>query len=127
MKQKDPEAADVQVGINIRQLRIARGLSQTAVADKIGVSFQQIQKYEKGQNRVAGSRLMQIAELFNIKVESLFTGIVQEGDGSGALPGMSIDAVKLANDFDAIEDPAIRLTIRGLVKSLSRQLATHAA
>ncbi len=126
MNPKSPEAADQKVGSNIRHLRKQFGLSQGALAEKIGVTFQQVQKYEKGMNRVGSSRLVQIASVFGVKVETLFSGITEVSEAN-MLPGISRDAVGLANDFDAIEDPNVRLTIRGLVKSLSKQLNAHAA
>lgn len=63
---------DAMVGAKIRMFRINRGMSQTALADRIGVSFQQVQKYEKGTNRVGASRLSQIASVLGITVGELF-------------------------------------------------------
>ena len=63
--------ADAVVGENIRVARLAAGLSQTALAEACGITFQQIQKYEKGANRVGGSRLMQIAEALNVQAATL--------------------------------------------------------
>jgi transcriptional regulator with XRE-family HTH domain len=60
------------VGAKIRMFRINRGMSQTALAERIGVSFQQVQKYEKGANRVGASRLSQIASVLGITVGELF-------------------------------------------------------
>ncbi len=66
MAKRSPMAADAAVGENIRTARIAAGLSQTDLGRACGISFQQIQKYEKGTNRVGGSRLMQIAEALKL-------------------------------------------------------------
>src|SRR3981189_2818696 len=63
---------DAMVGAKIRMFRINRGMSQTALAERVGVSFQQVQKYEKGANRVRGSRLSQIASVLGIAVGELF-------------------------------------------------------
>jgi transcriptional regulator with XRE-family HTH domain len=63
---------DAMVGAKIRMFRINRGLSQTALAERVGVSFQQVQKYEKGANRVGASRLSQIASVLGITVGELF-------------------------------------------------------
>jgi transcriptional regulator with XRE-family HTH domain len=60
------------VGAKIRMFRINRGMSQTALAERVGVSFQQVQKYEKGANRVGASRLSQIASVLGITVGELF-------------------------------------------------------
>lgn len=125
---KSPAAADIQVGTNIRQLRARKNLSQEVLAEKIGVTFQQVQKYENGTNRVSASRLVQIAAVFGVSVDTLFTGATAEIDPNAEpLPAMSRDAMALANDFEAISDPNVRLSIRGLVKSLRRQQAANAA
>lgn len=63
---------DAMVGAKIRMFRINRGMSQTALAERVGVSFQQVQKYEKGANRVGASRLSQIASVLGISVGELF-------------------------------------------------------
>ena len=63
---------DAMVGAKIRMFRINRGMSQTALAEQVGVSFQQVQKYEKGANRVGASRLSQIASVLGITVGELF-------------------------------------------------------
>src|SRR6185312_15114632 len=65
---------DAMVGAKIRMFRINRGMSQTALAERVGVSFQQVQKYEKGTNRVGASRLSQIASVLGITVGELFEG-----------------------------------------------------
>jgi transcriptional regulator with XRE-family HTH domain len=62
---------DAAVGENIRNARLAAGLSQTELGSACGISFQQIQKYEKGTNRVGGSRLMQIAEALKVPAATL--------------------------------------------------------
>jgi transcriptional regulator with XRE-family HTH domain len=61
-------AEDVEIGRKIRALRLERGMSQTNLADGIGLTFQQVQKYEKGTNRVSAGRLHKIADLLNIPV-----------------------------------------------------------
>ncbi|UDF29349.1 UNVERIFIED_ORG: helix-turn-helix domain-containing protein [Roseateles sp. XES5] len=128
MEAKKPAAADVQVGNNIRQQRLRRSVSQEALAAKIGVTFQQVQKYERGTNRVSASRLVEIAAVFGVTVDTLFAGTAAEADPN-AEPAfaMSKEAISLANDFEAIGDPNVRLSIRGLVRSLCRQQVADAA
>jgi len=60
------------VGAKVRVFRINRGISQTALAEKLGVTFQQVQKYEKGANRIGASRLSQIATALDISIAELF-------------------------------------------------------
>ena len=85
MKKRSPNAADTEVGESIRAHRLIAGMSQTDLANKLGVSFQQVQKYEKGVNRVGAGRLPQIAEIFNIPIERalqrLCGDFTQQGKG----------------------------------------------
>jgi transcriptional regulator with XRE-family HTH domain len=69
---KAPDAVDALVGRNIRIRRFAAGMSQTELADRLGVSFQQVQKYEKGINRISGGRLVRAAKIFRVPVTALF-------------------------------------------------------
>lgn len=71
---------DVLVGRNIRIHRLDRGLSQTDLANHIGVTFQQVQKYENGVNRVGSGRLFRIAEVLGVPVSSFFEGADYSGD-----------------------------------------------
>ena len=68
MLEKNEKTIDRLIGSNIRANRIACGLTQGKLAELVGVTFQQVQKYEKGTNRAGGSRLVQIAEALNIPV-----------------------------------------------------------
>ena len=74
-------AEDVEIGRKIRALRLERGLSQSTLADGIGLTFQQVQKYEKGANRVSAGRLQKIADLLNIPV-TFFYGDIGAATGS---------------------------------------------
>src|SRR3954462_5012034 len=66
---------DVEIGRKIRALRLERGLSQSGLADGIGLTFQQVQKYEKGINRVSAAQLQRIADLLNTPVMFFYGGI----------------------------------------------------
>jgi transcriptional regulator with XRE-family HTH domain len=68
-------AEDVEIGRKIRALRLERGLSQSNLADGIGLTFQQVQKYEKGMNRVSAGRLQRIADMLNIPVMFFYGGM----------------------------------------------------
>ena len=74
MSVKRPDPVDVEVGHRIRIERLSRGLSQTALANQLGVTFQQVQKYEKGVNRVGAGRLTRIAEVLGVPVATFFSG-----------------------------------------------------
>ena len=72
MSTKRPDPLDVMVGAKIRSFRIHRGVSQTDLAEQIGVTFQQVQKYERGINRVGASRLSRIATVLDVSIGELF-------------------------------------------------------
>jgi len=63
---------DIYVGNKVRFFRKITGLNQTELAQRLGLTFQQIQKYEKGENRISASRLYDITKIFNIPIDSLF-------------------------------------------------------
>jgi transcriptional regulator with XRE-family HTH domain len=71
---KSPMPTDIIVGQNIRICRLQQGFSQTELGRRIGVTFQQVQKYEKGTNRVGASRLTQIADVLGVPLLALFDG-----------------------------------------------------
>jgi len=72
-RKKGPDARDIAVGQRVRALRLERSLSQTALGDRLGVTFQQVQKYEKGVNRIGASRLQTIAGVFDVPISALFS------------------------------------------------------
>jgi transcriptional regulator with XRE-family HTH domain len=78
MSKKSPQPRDGDVGRRIRARRLERGMSQSELGSRLGVTFQQIQKYEKGVNRVGAGRLYQISEVLSIPV-SFFFGIESSG------------------------------------------------
>src|SRR5438309_4279225 len=74
MATRKPDPVDIEVGQRIKIQRLAAGLSQTELGENIGVTFQQVQKYEKGANRVGAGRLTQIARVLSIPVSAFFDG-----------------------------------------------------
>lgn len=72
-------AEDIEIGRKIRALRLERGLSQSGLADGIGLTFQQVQKYEKGTNRVSAGRLQRIAEILNTPVTFFYASMGATG------------------------------------------------
>ena len=84
VRTKKTAGVDLDVGFRIRRLREEFGLSQGELAERIGVSFQQVQKYENGKNKVSLVRLCQIAAVFNTDPSSLIQGIEKKGDSEKA-------------------------------------------
>jgi transcriptional regulator with XRE-family HTH domain len=102
MADKSPDPIDKHVGSRIRMRRIMLGMSQETLGEALGLTFQQVQKYEKGTNRIGASRLWQIAETLGIPVESLYEGL--QG-GTGAAAGLSDSAANAyVSDFITTSD-----------------------
>src|SRR5437016_14271832 len=73
-KKRSGDRRDTEIGRRIRALRLERGLSQTELGNLLGVTFQQIQKYEKGANRVAAGRLQRVAEALEVPITFFYAG-----------------------------------------------------
>ena len=126
MAKKTPNPIDVHVGSRIRLRRTMLGMSQEKLGDSLGITFQQVQKYEKGANRVGASRLQHIAEILNVPIPFFFEGspgaIEDENRQESSTDFMnSKECVALAAAFSAIEDKRVRQSILGLVRSLSKE------
>jgi transcriptional regulator with XRE-family HTH domain len=74
-----PHETDIHVGAAVRLRRKMLGMSQTVLAAKVGVTFQQMQKYEKGSNRISASKLYEIAQALNWPIQAFFDGLEQGG------------------------------------------------
>jgi transcriptional regulator with XRE-family HTH domain len=77
VRKKSPNLTDQHVGSRVRMRRVMLKLSQTDLADGLGVSFQQVQKYEKGANRIGASRLQQISRILQVPVAFFFDAVSQ--------------------------------------------------
>lgn len=119
MSTKKPNPIDVYVGKKIREARILHGLSQSALADMIGVTFQQLQKYENAHNRVSCSRLYAISLVLDIPVQAFFA---DAGSGKGGaveqkdLP--QPNTLDLVNAYSRLT-PALRKSLSKTAKSLA--------
>src|ERR1051325_1312658 len=114
------DAIDAIVGENIRIHRLARKLSQGALASKVGTSFQQLQKYEQGTNRVSAGRLWRISQVFDIPIHLLFSGAPgkhsSEPTHASLIPDR--DAMKLVQAFNKVGKRKVRKLIVGLVQAM---------
>ncbi len=124
MSTKAPNPVDKYVGSRVRMRRIMLGMSQEKLGEALGLTFQQVQKYEKGTNRVGASRLQQISEILQVPVSFLFDGgpsgaVNGEGFGEGASPAYVSDflatseGLALTRAFTRIADSKIRRSIVG--------------
>ena len=138
-EKKSPDPVDRHVGMRVRMRRMLVGMSQEKLGESLGITFQQVQKYEKGTNRISASRLQQIAETLNVPVDFFFAGAPAGpvGAGQGLAEGGGLDnlaeflarpdAIQLMKAFLAIEDPALRKRIVDLVSTLSGEGSRPAA
>lgn len=128
--QKVPNPVDVQVGARVRMRRMLVGMSQEKLGERIGLTFQQIQKYEKGTNRISASRMHQIADALNVPVSYFFEGTnsLEEKTAPGfaekSAPFITdflstAEGLNLNKAFLRVKDPRVRRKIIDLVKSLA--------
>ena len=118
-KPKLATEADRTIGSRIAALRAAQGLSQTMLGQAIGVSFQQVQKYEKGRNRIGAGRLQAIADMLQVPVETFFAGQTGADDGTAAVSTFFDDpkVMELVLAFTSISDETTRDSVLSIVKS----------
>jgi transcriptional regulator with XRE-family HTH domain len=125
MRKKRPQAIDVLVGSNIRIRRLERQVSQTKLADAIGVTFQQVQKYEKGTNRVGASRLTRIANFLEVAVATFFIGAQGDDWSEPDLDDSPVKllaepyALRLAQAFVGIKDLDLRRSLVDVVEIIA--------
>jgi len=134
VKKKNPDPIDVYVGSRIRLRRNIVGISQEKLGEKLGVTFQQVQKYEKGVNRVGASRLQVISEVLDVPVSYFFED--HEAAASGELAeerssftdfSTSTEGLQLLRAFTNIHDSKIRRKIIDLAKALADDNMTDLA
>jgi transcriptional regulator with XRE-family HTH domain len=125
---KKPNPIDIHVGGRVRMRRMILGMSQERLGEQLGITFQQIQKYEKGTNRIGASRLQNIAGVLSVPVSYFFenapthTGAPGLGDGgNGHVADFqpTSETIQLNRAFVRIGDPRVRRRILDLVRSLA--------
>ena len=126
---KSPDPIDVHVGARLRYRRMLIGMSQEALGDSLGLTFQQVQKYEKGQNRIGASRLHRIARELRVPVGFFFEGLPEAPAATADAPEAAIDPMAFVSSpeglqlnlaFQRIEDTATRRKIVDLVETLAQ-------
>lgn len=106
---------DVHVGRKLKQIRTLRRQSQTDVARKLNLSFQQIQKYEIGANRIAASRLFELSQILDVPTSFFFEGLHDNTNHAPAAdPGMDI-----VNALAAIKDDTVKSRIVTFIEDIS--------
>lgn len=119
---KKPHPVDKVVGENIRRLRLQCGMSQEQLGAQSGVTFQQIQKYEKGTNRVSASRLDEFAHLFNVDHNAFFTGAANARNATPeAVDRLTVSgrAYKLGRMFDGLSNKKKQQAVYSLISQMA--------
>ena len=127
---KSPNSTDIHVGARVRMRRLMLNLSQTELGDAVGVTFQQVQKYEKGANRIGAGRLQQISNFLQVPIPFFFEGLPPSarpskaaGDGR-ALSDISkftatSEGLALIKAFTKIREPKLRRCIVRLIEAIA--------
>jgi len=130
MLKKTPNPIDKHVGSRVRMRRVLVGMSQERLGEALGLTFQQVQKYEKGTNRIGASRLQQISKVLGMPVEFFFEGSPQsDGEATGFRDGADTtyvsdflatnEGVQLNRAFLRIRDGRVRRKVVDLVSALA--------
>ena len=122
MKKRDPN--DGEIGKRVRALRLQRGMTQVKLGSLLDVTFQQVQKYENGANRISAGRLQRIADVFEIPITFFYTGI---GDNKKANNGhepefelfQTGDVIRLVRAYSTIKERGVRLELLRLAEAIS--------
>lgn len=125
MQKKSPGPVDRHIGSRVRTRRVTLGMSQEKLADALGLTFQQVQKYEKGANRIGASRLLHIASILDVSIEFFFEGL--PGLRCGGSAGNSVmaefmtipESDQLVQGFLRLKDGEARKRVADLVDWLA--------
>lgn len=123
---------DKYVGSRVRMRRLMLGLTQSEVARTIGISFQQLQKYEKGANRISASRLQQLSHILTAPIAFFFDGITEQAQSTTRTRHSAIspeladflstpDGARFVKAYMQIKNPRLRRTITQLIEDLSNR------
>ena len=127
MAKKSPNPIDVHVGGRVRTRRLALGMSQEKLGTALGLTFQQVQKYEKGTNRIGASRLQHISGILRVPIAHFFEGAPGQQKAKGNAPSSafvsdfvtSTEGLTLAKAFTQIKDAKVRHHIVKLVGEIA--------
>ena len=130
MSKNEVHPTEIHVGNRVRMRRLMLGLSQTQLGEALGISFQQLQKYEKGTNRISASRLQGISQILQVPVEFFFEGSSRARGQHSAQRGApspqfvsdylaTSDGLNLTKAFMRIPNPELRRSIVDLVEGIA--------
>lgn len=116
---KQPHPIDVLVGSRVRTARISAGLSQGALGERIGLTFQQVQKYENGSNRISASKLVEIADTLGVSAAGFLEGLAR-ADRSAKTEGATVEGAHDLLSLYAQLPPVLREAVIQLARTLAR-------
>ncbi|MDP1724303.1 MAG: helix-turn-helix transcriptional regulator [Alphaproteobacteria bacterium] len=125
-----PHLVDIYVGARLRARRTLLGMTQENLGEAVSLTFQQIQKYERGTNRIVASRLYEFAKVLNVQVSYFFDGFESTVSKSGVKeektdyeiePILTRSSIELIRKYSSISDPSKKKLVQDLVKTLSFQ------
>jgi transcriptional regulator with XRE-family HTH domain len=127
-----PHPIDIYVGQRLKYRRNAMGLSQSELAEAVGITFQQVQKYERGANRMGASRLYELAKILQVSVSYFFDGYEKKAAANPSPNGMDEEsaafehepaggreAMELMRSFQRVQNPKIRKSVLTLVRNMA--------
>ena len=118
-----PRETDIHIGRRLREARLVCGLSQGALGKKLGVAFQQVQKYESGANRIGGSRLWDISRILQVPVSNFFEGLPSAGAPAppeAAEAPLTRRSLQLGQAINAIENETVKLRVLRLLQAIAK-------
>lgn len=135
-KKRSPNPVDVHVGERLRSRRVLLGISQEKLADAVGITFQQVQKYERGANRVSASRLWQFSKILDAPISYFFDSFsepknpvtvglsdnLQEGFAHDANVMEQKETIDLIREYYSIPDPKLRRDLFKMIKTMAANM-----
>ncbi|MEA2876377.1 MAG: hypothetical protein QOF14_1573 [Hyphomicrobiales bacterium] len=112
---------DVAIGEKVRALRLDRGLSQSELGERVGVTFQQLQKYEKGVNRVSAGRLVRVAAALNVPIMAFYDAAERHGSKQSFSYLQTRGAVRLVRAYGDIPARGSKAALVTLAEALARK------
>ena len=118
---RTPDNIDTFVAEKMKEIRLSRGITQESFAGVLGISMQQVQKYENGVNRISASRLYQASRVLGVDVADFYEGVENTG-----LPAVrpyrdsEHDVCELVRMYQGIKDPGVRKSMLNLIRSVSK-------
>ena len=129
MPRKGPDQIDMHVGRRVKMRRVMLGMSQSDLAEGLGITFQQVQKYENGINRIGSGRLHRTADILKVPISFFFEGVAAKGGKGGRETTPSFvteflstsQGIALAQTFTSLNNAKLRRAIVELVENLARK------